>query len=132
MDKETDKAAQNNDTELQPGEQNTGTATTTPPSEGTQPQNVENQQGEQNSNSTQAGTEQGAQVDNKRKTTTPKKEGANSENSELKRIAKEVFRGCPGKKVLYFTTDKIPFFDKNDAVKHSFSLKEKDVIEIKN
>jgi hypothetical protein len=47
-----------------------------------------------------------------------------------KRVANEVFYKHSLCKVLYFTSDMIPFFEKADAIRHSASLKENTVVTV--
>lgn len=46
------------------------------------------------------------------------------------RIASEVFRRNSGCKVLYFSSDFVPFFSKSDAVRHGSSLVDNTIVTI--
>ncbi len=47
--------------------------------------------------------------------------------------AESIFKDYPKTKVLYFTSDGLPFFEKTDAQNHAYSLKEneREVVEVK-
>lgn len=46
------------------------------------------------------------------------------------RVAGEVFARHSGKSVLYFTSDNLPFFDREDAKQHAMALRDKSIIVI--
>jgi hypothetical protein len=117
---------------LQSGEPNTGAAPTTPTTEELQQKNVENQQGKQDGNSEQKSADKSTEVGVGNKEKTVGKKGNNAKYSEIGQIAGSIFKNHPNKNVLYFTADKIPFFDKNDALRHSFSLSDKTIKEVKS
>lgn len=47
-----------------------------------------------------------------------------------KKIAESVFKQHPMKTALYFTSNMIPFFEKNDALAHASGLKDKHVVTV--
>lgn len=53
-----------------------------------------------------------------------------AKTAKRNKIAGEVFAQKPNTDVLHFTSDLIPFFDKNDAIKHSTKLNDKTIVTI--
>jgi hypothetical protein len=104
----------------------------TPPSNDGEQKTAENQSGVRADNGEKENAVESAKVAGEGKTTAVEKEGDNAQRSEVERIAKEVFKNYPGKNTLYFTSDKIPFFDKNDADRHSLNLKNQIVVAVEN
>ncbi len=139
----------NKEVVVQPTEKHSGVTETTGSNESQGTQVAETSAGEnvqeklpvsseQNSGE-QTNGEESAKLDNKSK---PKKDGAKGNGAkdpvnEPKattenriRIANDVFQTNTHCKVLYFTADLIPFFEKSDAIRHGVTLDDDTIVTI--
>ncbi len=65
-----------------------------------------------------------SQKDKLKEVKSEKDDKAQTSKEKFSKEAESIFKDYPKTKVLYFTSDGLPFFEKTDAQNHAYSLKE--------